>query len=83
MISVKDVITQLLETDGGHRIDLSLKNTVGSAANILPIRNPDSQSDSAYSRCRPVALMARALVSKTRCCGFESHRACHFCVAFR
>ena len=21
--------------------------------------------------------MARALVSKTRCCGFESHRACH------
>ncbi len=22
--------------------------------------------------------MARALVSKTRCCGFESHRACHF-----
>ena len=27
--------------------------------------------------------MARALVSKTRCCGFESHRACHFCTASR
>jgi preprotein translocase SecE subunit len=25
----------------------------------------------------------RALVSKTRCCGFESHRACHSCIAFR
>ena len=25
--------------------------------------------------------MARALVSKTRCCGFESHRACHLCIA--
>jgi preprotein translocase SecE subunit len=27
--------------------------------------------------------MARALVSKTRCCGFESHRACHLCIASR
>ena len=24
--------------------------------------------------------MARAPVSKTGCCGFESHRACHLCI---
>ena len=35
------------------------------------------------SSCRPVAQLARAPVSKTGCCGFESHRACHILYCFQ